>query len=166
MSVSLVPDYRVQDYREVTPSLLRRMGVSLLLCDLDYTLAPKSRKLPDEGVRTWLRSMREAGITVMVVSNNRSGTRAGVFCEPLALPYVRHAGKPSRRGLRQAMAQAGRTAAETAVLGDKLLTDVLAARRLGAPVFMVEPLGGPVGLWNRVLHVLQAPFRARGKKPE
>jgi len=24
---------------------------------------------------------------------------------------------------------------------------------------MVEPLGGPVGLWNRVLHLLQRPFK-------
>ena len=29
----------------------------------------------------------------------------------------------------------------------------------GAASGMVEPLGGPVGLWNHVLHLLQRPFK-------
>ena len=55
---------------------------------------------------------------------------------------------------------AGASAAETAMLGDKLLTDILGARRSGVLALMVEPLGGPVGLWNHVLHLLQRPFKA------
>ena len=47
----------------------------------------------------------------------------------------------------------------TAMLGDKLLTDVLGARRSGVRALMVEPLGGPVGAWNHVLHGLQRPFK-------
>ena len=38
-----------------------------------------------------------------------------------------------------------RRPAHTAMLGDKLLTDMLAARRAGVTALMVEPLGGPVG---------------------
>ena len=45
-------------------------------------------------------------------------------------------------------------------LGDKLLTDMLAAHRAGVTALMVEPLGGPVGVWNHVLHLLQRPFKA------
>lgn len=161
MSLSLVPDYVFPDYRSVTPAFLRGLGVTLLLCDLDYTLAPKSQRQPDEALRRWLGELEEAGVRVTVVSNNRSGVRAGAFCEPLGLPYVRHAGKPARRGLRQAMEAAGKTPADCAFLGDKLLTDVLAARRMGIPALMVEPLGGPVGPWNRLLHLLQRPFKAR-----
>ncbi len=169
MSVSLIPDEVLRDYRCVTPEFLKARGVSLLLTDLDYTLAPKSRRKPDQNVRQWLEALRAAGIQVTVISNNRSGTRAGEFCEPLGLPYVRHAGKPSTRGLRAAMAQCGREPKDCAFLGDKLLTDVLAAKRMGIPALMVEPLEGPVGAWNHVLHAMQEPFkraarrRSRGK---
>lgn len=164
MSFSLIPDKVLPDYTAVTPAFLQQRGITLLLSDLDYTLAPKSRRQPDERVRRWLAGLEQAGITVMVISNNRSGTRAGEFCAPLGLSYVRHAGKPSRRGILKALQRTGKRADETAMLGDKLLTDVLAARRMGIPVFMVEPLEGPVGLWNHVLHLLQRPFKALAKE--
>ena len=58
------------------------------------------------------------------------------------------------------MDRTGTAPAYTAMLGDKLLTDMLAARRAGVTALMVEPLGGPVGAWNHVLHLLQRPFKA------
>ena len=84
--------------------------------------------------------------------------------EQLGIPYVGHAGKPSVRGYREAMALADRQAEETAMVGDKLLTDVLGARRSGVLALMVEPLGGPVGPWNKLLHLLQRPFKAIAKR--
>ena len=103
--------------------------------------------------------MKGAGITVMIVSNNRSGVRVTEFCGDLGIGYQGHAGKPSPKGLRAAMERTGTDSAHTAMLGDKLLTDMLAAHRAGVRAWMVEPLGGPVGLWNRVLHLLQRPFK-------
>ena len=95
----------------------------------------------------------------MILSNNRSPARVEAFCGQLGIRYVGHAGKPGRRGYREAMALAGAAPEHTAMLGDKLLTDVLGAKRSGVLALMVEPLGGPVGAWNRVLHGLQRPFK-------
>ncbi len=64
------------------------------------------------------------------------------------------------------MERAGFSPAQTAMLGDKLLTDVLGARRSGVLAIMVEPLGGPVGAWNHMLHFLQRPFKRAVKRPE
>ena len=96
----------------------------------------------------------------MIVSNNRSGRRVRVSCADLGVAYQGRAGKPSTRGLRSAMARAGVDRSATAMLGDKLLTDVLAARRAGVLALMVEPAGGAVTPWQKVLHALQAPFKA------
>ena len=164
MSLSLIPDTVFSDYRAVTAEFLRARGITLLLSDLDYTLAPKSRRLPDEEVRRWLSSLKSEGITVVVISNNHGGSRAKEFCVPLGVDFVPFAGKPSTRGLAEAMRRTGKTAKETAMLGDKLLTDVLAAKRMGIPALMVEPLDGPVGAWNRFLHVLQTPFKAVSRR--
>ena len=103
--------------------------------------------------------MKGTGITVMIVSNNRSGVRVTEFCGDLGIGYQGHAGKPSPKGLRAAMERTGADPAHTAMLGDKLLTDMLAAHRAGVRAWMVEPLGGPVGLWNHILHLLQRPFK-------
>lgn len=155
----LTPDILFDSYRDITPAFLQGQGVTLLLTDLDYTLAPKAVRRPDDVLRQWIDGLKGAGITVMIVSNNRSGVRVTEFCGDLGIGYQGHAGKPSPKGLRAAMERTGADPAHTAMLGDKLLTDMLAAHRAGVRAWMVEPLGGPVGLWNHVLHLLQRPFK-------
>ena len=164
MPFSLIPDRLYRRYTDLSPRLLHSLGVRLLLCDLDYTLAPRSVKQPDDTLRAWIESCRASGITVMILSNNRSRKRVETFCGELGIRYVGHAGKPKTRGYRQAMGLAGETPEHTAMLGDKLLTDVLGARRSGVLALMVEPLGGPVGVWNHVLHGLQQPFKEIAKR--
>ena len=139
---------------------LRERGITLLLSDLDFTLAAKRTRRPDQPLRDWIAALRTAGIDFMIVSNNRSGSRVTEFCADLGVPYQGHAGKPSPRGLEAAMRRAGADRAHTAMLGDKLLTDMLAANRAGVLPLMVEPVGGAVTAWQKVLHALQAPFKA------
>ena len=166
MPVSMTP-YRVfPDYRHIDPVFFTRHGIRLLLCDLDYTLAPKSVKTPPEGVKPWIDRLKAAGITVMILSNNRSGKRVNEFCHQLGIDYVGHAQKPLPKGLRRAMDKAGVTAGETAMLGDKLLTDVLAANLSGVTALMVEPAGGAVTPWQKVLHAMQAPFKAMAREKD
>lgn len=160
MSFSLVPDLLFDDYRQVTPKYLKSMGITLLLSDLDFTLAAKSTPHPDQRLRDWITALHKDGIAFMIVSNNRSGKRVTDFCAELGVPYQGHAGKPGTRGLREAMLRAGSDVRHTAMLGDKLLTDVLAANRAGVTALMVEPVGGPVTLWQKVLHAMQKPFKA------
>lgn len=160
MPFSLIPDRLFDTYDQITPELLRAQGITLLLSDLDFTLAEKKTRRPPQALRDWLGRMEAGGIEVMIVSNNRSGRRVDEFCAELGIAYQGHAGKPSTRGLEAAMVRAGADRAHTAMLGDKLLTDVLAARRAGVLSLMVEPLGGAVTAWQKVLHALQSPFKA------
>lgn len=160
MSFSLIPDRVMDRYEDLTPAYLKEKGVTLLLSDLDFTLAAKSTRRPDQPLRDWIAELKETGIDFMIVSNNRSGKRVTEFCADLGVGYQGHAGKPSTRGLEAAMTKAGRDRAHTAMLGDKLLTDMLAANRAGVLALMVEPVGGAVTLWQKVLHALQAPFKA------
>ena len=166
MSFSLIPYILLPSYADLTPQMLTERGIRLLLCDLDYTLAPKSVKTPPEGVKPWIDRLKAAGITVMILSNNRSGKRVNEFCHQLGIDYVGHAQKPLSKGLRRAMGKAGVTAGETAMLGDKLLTDVLAANLSGVTALMVEPAGGAVTPWQKVLHAMQAPFKAKAREKD
>ena len=159
MPFSLTPRWVFQHYSEITPDWLRQQGITLLLSDLDFTLAAKKTRRPDQSLRDWIAALRNAGIGFMIVSNNRSGSRVTEFCADLGVPYQGRAGKPSPRGL-EAMARAGADRVCTAMLGDKLLTDMLAANRAGVLPLMVEPVGGAVTAWQKVLHALQAPFKA------
>jgi len=159
MPISMTP-YRVFDsYRSITPAFFMRHGIRLLLCDLDYTLAPKSQPEPDADLRRWLSDVRAAGVEVMILSNNRSPRRVEQFCRDLGITYMGHAKKPQTAGFRRAMDQAGTDPAHTAMLGDKLLTDMLGANLSGVTALMVEPAGGARTPWQKVLHTLQAPWK-------
>ena len=173
MPFSLIPHRVFDRYGDITAEYLREQNITLLLSDLDFTLAAKSTRRPDQALREWIdqqsggfltAALAEAGIGLMIVSNNRSGTRVTEFCADLGVPYQGRAGKPSTKGLEAAMARAGADRAHTAMLGDKLLTDMLAANRAGVLALMVEPAGGAVTLWQRVLHALQAPFKTVSRR--
>ena len=164
MPFSLVPHRVFGCYADITPDYLTEQGITLLLSDLDFTLAAKKTPRPDQPLRDWIADLAAHGIGFMIVSNNRSGRRVTEFCADLGVPYQGHARKPSPRGLRAAMERAGADAAHTAMLGDKLLTDMLAANRAGVLALMVEPVGGPVTAWQKVLHALQAPFKAASRR--
>ena len=160
MSLSLIPQRLYERYDDITPELLNACGVTLLLSDLDFTLAPKKVRKPDDRLRAWIADLQAHGIAFMIVSNNRSGRRVREFCADLGVPYQGHANKPFLHGIRAAMKRADASPEHTAMLGDKLLTDVLAANRAGILSLMVEPCGGAVTPWQKVLHALQEPFKA------
>ena len=164
MRFSLRPDQVFDGYEQIEGQELTRRGIRLLLSDLDYTLAPKYVPHPDDRVREWLRRMEEGGVQVMILSNNRSPARVEQFCRELGITYEGHAKKPRTVGFRRAMARCGVTPKETAMLGDKLLTDMLGANRSGILALMVEPRGGAKGAWNKVLHALQRPWKAAARE--
>lgn len=159
MPFSLTPARVFDCYAQITPEYLKSRGITLLLSDLDFTLAAKSTRHPDQPLRDWIGALKANGIQFMIVSNNRSGTRVTEFCADLGVPYQGHAGKPSTRGLESAMKHAGIGKEHTAMVGDKLLTDMLAANRANVLALMVEPVGGAVTPWQKVLHALQVPFK-------
>ena len=160
MPCSVVPHRVFGCYADITPDYLTEQGITLLLSDLDFTLAAKKTPRPDQPLRDWIADLAAHGIGFMIVSNNRSGRRVTEFCAALGVPHQRHARKPSPRGLYAAMERAGADAAHTAMLGDKLLTDMLAANRAGVLALMVEPVGGAVTPWQKVRHAMQAPCKA------
>ena len=108
MRFSMRPERVYDGYEQIRGEELARRGIRLLLCDLDYTLAPKSQREPDETVRQWIDSMRRAGVEVMILSNNRSPARVGRFCRDLGITY--EGPKAVRQGLPQSHGAGGRDA--------------------------------------------------------
>lgn len=142
-------------------SISRTGACALLLSDLDFTLAPKSCPAPDEAVRAWIAlhaARGHRGDDPLEQPQPRS--RRAVLQGSPGIRYIGWAKKPWPPGFRRARALTGVPAGETAMLGDKLLTDMLGANLNGCLALMVEPMGGAVTPWQKVLHALQCPFKA------
>ena len=63
-------DKKFERFEDVTPELLKREGVKLLLCDLDNTLRLHSEKEPAEELQAWIKDCKNAKVQVAIISNN------------------------------------------------------------------------------------------------
>lgn len=115
-------------FEDVTPELLKKEDVKLLLCDLDNTLRLHSEKEPADELADWIEDCKNAGVKIVIISNNGRKKMMKKFCEPIDVPCVWWAKKPMSKKLTEAMAEYKISPKNTVMLGDKWSTDVLAAK--------------------------------------
>ena len=156
----LIPDRIVERYSSVTPEFLAASGIRGLICDIDNTLAPYEALDPPPDVVHWCEAMRAAGIRIAFVSNNDE-TRVARFNRPFGFPAFPRSGKPRTGALRRAMAAMGTDVTSTASLGDQLLTDAAAARRLGMLTIIVPPIRDKKTLFFRLKRWIERPYLTR-----
>lgn len=132
------PAHRIGKMIELTPAMLGDWGVTALLLDIDNTMTTHNNPEPAEGVQAWIDGMKNAGFSLMVVSNN-NGERVRLFSQRVGLPYEGSAAKPLPMGFRRACRHLGVRPAQTAVVGDQIFTDILGGNLLGACTVMTEP---------------------------
>ena len=149
---------------DIAPADLAARGIRLLLADLDNTLVPYGVPEPTEEVRAWTRALRDHGVTLFLLSNNRHPDRARRFAQALGVPFIGHAGKPKTPSFFRAMEEMGCTRAQTAIVGDQIFTDILGGNNAGVDTLLVEPirLAGNPGRYLR--YAAEWPFRAIAKR--
>lgn len=134
----LCADKKFKRFEDVSPTLLKKEGVKLLLCDLDNTLRLHSEKEPADELAEWIAKCRAAGVKIAIISNNGRKKMMQKFCEPIDVPCVWWAKKPLSIKLTEAMKEYGVKPSETVMLGDKWSTDVLAAKFAKIRAYQVE----------------------------
>lgn len=154
-----VPDYIFQEYSMVTPEFLKSLGVKIVICDIDNTIAPYEVPVPDEKIANWFSSMKNAGIRFVFVTNNNS-ERADLFNQTLGLTVYANAKKPLTIALKKALSDAGLTFKDGATLGDQIFTDVLAGQFSKMKTILVPPIKDKTNLFFRSKRVLERPFIA------
>lgn len=143
-----LPSEFVKDIFHITPEKLKENGIKGIITDLDNTLVEWDRPDATPEIIEWLSSMKNAGILVTIVSNN-NGNRVQLFCEPLGIPYIHAAKKPSRKSFKLALERMGIQKDEAVVIGDQLLTDIFGANRTGLQTILVVPVASSDALITR-----------------
>ncbi|QFQ91576.1 YqeG family HAD IIIA-type phosphatase [Lacticaseibacillus manihotivorans] len=133
------PTWLVQAVYGLTPSHLQQQGIKAVLCDLDNTLIAWNNPDGTKQLHDWLNEMQQAGLIVMVVSNNNHD-RVKRALAKLELPFVSRALKPLPVGINRAIKQLGLKRSEVVMVGDQLLTDVLAGNVARIKTILVQPL--------------------------
>lgn len=131
-------DKKFERFEDVTPDLLQKSGVKLLLCDLDNTLRLHSEKEPADELQDWVKTCKKSGVKIVIISNNGRKKMIQNFCKPIEVDCVWWAKKPLSTKLTEAMDKYKFRPEETVMLGDKWSTDVLAAKAAHVRSWQVE----------------------------
>ena len=105
MNKYFVPDITVESIDDLSGEFFKEKGIKAVFLDIDNTLVtPKTRK-PDERASAFLKSLKEAGISVCLVSNNKK-ERVDEFNDGGYLS-IHRAGKPFTYSYRRMLKKLG-----------------------------------------------------------
>jgi len=121
-------------------ALLPPRGITGLILDLDDTLLALGEQAVNDRVLAWVTQARR-DFNLWIASNNPNRPFIESVAHSLGLPFVNRAAKPSRRALRRVLDEMRLPPSQVAIVGDRLLTDILAGNRLGLMTILVEPPG-------------------------
>ncbi len=157
------PDKIYADVTCISPEALASMGIRGLLLDIDGTLARTREPEMSAEVSAWIDMLRQQGIKMFVLSNNKREGRARDFGQKIGAPWRHKSGKPAKEAFLSAAQELGLAPERIAVVGDQIFTDVLGARRAGMKALMVQSTD--TYLWYFPLRRLaELPFRRERKK--
>lgn len=118
---------------------LQAIGIRIILCDLDNTLAAFDELKPSQQVIEFVNQCHQLGLTFIIVSNNKSH-RVFDYASLLKVPFLSNAKKPFPTKVLNFLTEKRYDKKEVIIIGDQLLTDVWLSYRLGIRSVFVNPL--------------------------
>lgn len=133
----LKPDYYTDNLLHVDFSGFFDQGFRLVLIDVDNTLSRHGSKIADGYARKVIATIQAAGLSCMIVSN--AGTRRiRAYAADMRLPYHARSHKPMTKALDLACRRHAVRPEQTLMIGDQILTDILAGKRAGCRTILVR----------------------------
>ena len=118
---------------------LKQSGIKCLIYDLDNTLGLISHKnCPDEAKELINKLKKDF---IVVISSNNTKKRLAPYLEELGIEGFAWSMKPSIKGLIRIKAKYKLKKKEMCIIGDQIVTDVLAGNRYHIKTILVDPLG-------------------------
>ena len=97
-----MPDFAVEAVYDLTVESLKKQGIKAVLVDLDNTLIAWNNPDGTPEMKKWLHDLRDAGIRIIVVSNNNQ-KRVKRAVEKFEIDYIYWAMKPFTWGIDRAL---------------------------------------------------------------
>ncbi len=119
-------------------SEIQSRGLKTLFLDVDGTLIPRHENNINHLVKDWI-DIAKNHFYLHLISNNPSRSRIKNIADQLSLTYSYRASKPSRKKLLDFINTSGISKDGSAIIGDRLFTDILAGNRLGLYTILVKP---------------------------
>ena len=164
-----IPFAHAQSVYEVPVEFYLNNGVKLLLIDLDNTLDSYKLFEPTDRAKEKVTEIKNSGIVPVIVSNNRE-RRVNKYADAAGVECIYSAHKPFSRRIRNFLREKGVSATEVMLVGDQLMTDVLAARGAHIRVLLTEKIVKEDQWTTHINRLFDRPIRKylkkKGKLPD
>lgn len=143
---------------------LKKEGITCLVFDLDNTLGLISHKSCPEETKVLLKELQKDFI--LVICSNNTTKRLKPYMEELGIDGVSWSLKPSMKGLIKIKTKYHLKKKEMCMIGDQIVTDVLAGNRFHIKTILVDPLGEKdlkiTGLNRKIENYIVKKYEKRG----
>lgn len=124
---------------EIDMMFFKKNNVKILLMDLDNTLDSYRLFHPTDRAIQLISELRKNNILPVIISNNK-GKRVSSYANDLKVEYLNSAAKPFGFRINIFIKQHGWNKEEIMFVGDQMITDVKAAKRVGIKVVLTEKI--------------------------
>jgi len=159
---SLIPQYSFREITDIKTDFLEQLGIKFLMLDLDNTISAYNEHAFSEDIMQWITNVKNSGVELFIISNSTRKKRVESHSDSIDTKFIMQSYKPSPRSLLQAMETSGFTTDVSALAGDQIATDTLAANRAGVTSIIVRPkrFTNP---FLALRYLVEIPFRAMCK---
>lgn len=133
------PNIYKKNIFDIDYKLLKEKGIRCLIFDLDNTLGLISHKECPKEARALVKKLQEDFI--VVISSNNTKKRLKPYLRELGIEGTSWSMKPSIKSLIYIKNKYKLHKKDMCMIGDQIVTDVLAGNRFNIKTILVDPLG-------------------------
>lgn len=158
------PKIYKKNIQDINYDKLKELGVKCLIFDLDNTLGLMSHKKCPEDTKVLIEKLKK-DFMVFICSNNTK-KRIRPYLDELGIDGVSWSMKPSIKSLVFLKTKYHFKKKEMCIIGDQIVTDILAGNRFRIKTILVDPLGEKdlkiTGLNRKLEKIIVKHYEKRG----
>lgn len=159
-----IPTECIKSVFDINYNKLYENGKKIILFDVDNTLVSYDMEFATDKIKELINNILSIGFKIVLVSNNKK-ERVEKFASSVNLPFVYYSLKPFTAGYRRALKMYNLKANEAVAIGDQMMTDIKASRKMKMDVIMVKCLKRSSEKWyTRLNRTIEKKIIKRIKK--
>ena len=158
-----IPFAHSQSIYEIEPEFYKRNNVKTLFMDLDNTLDSYKAKEPKPRTIEYVQKLKDNDITPIIISNNKAKRVCG-YADRLGIEYLASARKPFASRINKEIEKRNIQKDEVMLVGDQMMTDVLAANGAKIRVVLTEKIVKEDQWTTHINRIFDRPIRRYHRK--
>ena len=159
MCKRFIPFAHAKNVYEIELDFFRYLGVKYIFLDLDNTLDSYRAMKPNQRSIELINSLRNMGITPIIISNNR-GPRVRGYAEALNVECIYSTGKPFPFRIRKLIKDKNLNRNEVIMVGDQMITDVCCGNGAKIRVILTDKLVKEDQFTTHINRFFERPYRS------